>query len=84
MGAKTPIMPRDRDPESGKFREAYADKRFIEALRATDGMAGSKEVAGQVGCSYETAYRKLQRLADRGRVTRRTVGNTIMWVLADE
>jgi len=77
-------MPRERDSESGQYREAYPPEDFVEAIQAADGMAGTKEIAERVGCSYNTAYHKLTALAEDDRVTNRTAGNTFMWLLTDD
>jgi hypothetical protein len=76
-------MPRTRDAESGQFTESYPLAVFLDALRSEEGMASTPEVASVVGCSDRLALNRLQDLANKGRVTRRKVGNANLWILAD-
>jgi hypothetical protein len=77
-------MPRERDAESGQYTESYPRDAFLSALRAEGGMAGTNDVADQVGCSYELAYQRLRELAENGQLTRRKVANANLWMLAHE
>lgn len=52
---------------------------FLKVLRPT-----TSEVAEAVGCKYRTAYERLNRLADAGRLTRREVGSSLVWSVIDE
>ena len=73
-----------RDEESGQYTETYPTEDFLEAIDNTDSMAGTQDVADAVGCSYETAYKKLRQLEDTGAVNSQKVANARVWLPADE
>lgn len=78
-------VPNDaRDDESGRFEEKYPTEDFIGALRDAGGMAGTGEIAGSVGCGHDTAYKRLHQLEERGYVSKRNVGNTLLWRLLED
>jgi hypothetical protein len=77
-------MPRERDSESGQYTESYPLDIFLSALRAEGGMAGTNDVADQVGCSYELAYQRLRELTENDQLTRQKVGNANLWMLVQE
>ena len=79
-----PDLGADRDDETGRFTETYPPDEFIEAIRDEGGEAATRGVADTVGCSYETAYKKLQALSTTGAVDHRRVGNAYLWEIADE
>jgi predicted transcriptional regulator len=66
----------DRD-EDGNYVETYPTEEFLEALG--EGEEGTQHVADVVGCSYPTAYKKLNNLAEEGEVEKRKVADTILW-----
>lgn len=74
-------MPEDRDEDSGQFREQYPTESFLTAVAEIE-MATTAEVAEHVGCSYDLAYRRLNALADEGRVERSDVGGSFVWQTA--
>lgn len=74
----------DRDEDTGQFTETYPLGAFMEAIREMGGEAGTQTIAERVGCSYETAYKKLQKLKDAGDVDHRQVGNAYLWEVGDE
>lgn len=82
MDTEAATVPRDRDEESGKFTETYPPGLFVETLRES-GPTGTQNVADELGCSYELAYRRLRDLEDEGRVTSDRVGNARLWSAAD-
>lgn len=69
----------ERDQASGKYAPTYTDAEFIQAIRELGGEATSSEVAGELGCVRDSAYRRLSRLTDEGAVARRQAGRTILW-----
>jgi len=71
-------MP-DRDDETGRYTGEYSTEDFLEAITAEDGMAGTGDIADQVGCAHDTAYKRLQRMEKQGLVSSRKVGNTLLW-----
>jgi hypothetical protein len=77
MGAKSEDMPRERD-ERGRIKETYPLEEFVAAINELD-TAGTRDVAEEVGCSYELAYKKLRTLEDEGRVSSKKFGNTLVW-----
>lgn len=80
-------MPRGDDAErddSGQYQTEYATETFVDELREHDGAASTREVADAVGCEYRTAYDRLQRLEDSGRVETRDVGGFYLWQLAKD
>ena len=77
-------MPRERDSESGQYTERYPLDAFLSALRAEGGMAGTNDIADQVGCSYELAYQRLRELTENDQLTRQKVGNANLWMLVQE
>ncbi len=74
----------DRDDESGQYTEKYPTGGFLQAIDNVDGMAGTQDVADYVGCSYETAYKKLRKLEDSGSVNSQKVANARVWLRVDE
>lgn len=77
------VMPYDdRDDETGRFRQEFTDEDFLAAVRDAD-LPTTSEVGEAVGCKYRTAYERLGRLEDNGRVTSRTVGNSLVWSVTD-
>ena len=85
MGKNTQVMPgADRDGESGQYTEKYPTDEFLDAIDAVDGFAGTQDVADHVGCSYETAYKKLRSLQDAGSVESDKVANARVWLRSDE
>ena len=77
-------MPRERDSESGQYTKRYPLDAFLSALRAEGGMAGTNDIADQVGCSYELAYQRLRELTENDQLTRQKVGNANLWMLVQE
>ena len=71
-----------RDDQSGRYASNYDDEVFIDAL-ATLGETGAREVSEEVGCDYDTARRRLRRLAERGEVDRRQVSSLTLWTVSD-
>ena len=69
----------DRDDDSGKYTATYDTEEFIAAIRDTDGMTGTQDVADRVGCKYETAYKRLRQLEEDGEVSSEKVANARVW-----
>lgn len=79
----TGTMTKDRDADSGKFREVYP-LPVVRAAVGTIDEATTRAVAEQLDCSYQTAYAKLRELEDAGEITSRTIGNVKLWSVIDE
>lgn len=69
---------RVRDNRSGRYITEYKPDAFIEAVEKL-GLASTRNVADEVGCSYDLAYQRLKELADEGKVEGNKVGNTYHW-----
>lgn len=77
-------MPgKNREEESGKYTTSYPDSDFLDAIREHGGMAGTSEIAQNVGCTRRTAYTRLQSLEKEGQVSNRKVGNSLLWSISD-
>ena len=84
MATNESIMTDQERNKRGRFAPKVPDERFFEALRELGGAGGTQEIADEVGCIYDTAYKRLRRLEDDGEVTRRKVANANLWVRVDE
>jgi uncharacterized membrane protein len=83
MDENMEIVTPERDQASGKYAPTYTDAEFVEALRALGGEATSSEVADELGCVRDSAYRRLSRLAGEETVSKRRAGRTILWSLTE-
>lgn len=68
----------DRDDE-GQFTEQYPREAFLRAIRELP-VASTQNVADEVGCSYDLAYRRLNQLEEEGRVTHEEAGRAFIWL----
>ncbi|MFC4405427.1 transcriptional regulator [Haloarchaeobius iranensis] len=76
-------MPNERDHESGQFREQYPTEEFVTAVGELS-MATTSKVADKVGCSYDLAYRRLNSLAEDGKIEKADVGGSFVWTMNEE
>ena len=77
-------MPgKDREEESGRYTTSYTDSEFIEAIQHLDGMAGTSDIAEEIGCTQRTAYTRLKSLEDQDRIEIRKVGSSLLWSLSE-
>lgn len=67
----------DETDHDGRPQE-WPDEAFLGAVEERE-PAGTAEVAEAVGCSYETAYKRLVRLEQDDELTTKTVGGTRIW-----
>jgi hypothetical protein len=74
-------MVKDRD-EEGKYSETYPDSSFFEAVQELP-VASTQNVAEEVGCSYDLAYRRLGDLVEDGRLEREEVGNSFVYYVPE-
>jgi len=79
----TKVMP-GRDEETGRYTGQYSIEDFLIAISNANGMAGTGEIADQVGCAHDTAYKRLQRMEEKGIVSSKKVGNTLLWTETDK
>lgn len=75
-------VTRERD-EKGRIKETYP-LDDVHAVLAEIGPAGTSEVADELESAYATAYEKLRKLEDDGRVTSRKVANARLWTAIEE
>jgi CTP-dependent riboflavin kinase len=68
----------DRDDE-GKFNKQYPDEDFISTVESLP-VASTQNVADEVGCSYDLAYRRLQDLEEEDDIVREEVGGSFVWM----
>lgn len=83
MATQMASMP-DRNDDTGRYTDEYPPSAFTEAIAALGGSAGTQEVADEVGCIYDTAYKKLRSLEDSGKINSRKVANARLWELAED
>lgn len=72
----------DRDDE-GRYTQTYSDEAFLDAITELD-VTSTQNVADEVGCSYDLAYRRLKQLRAEGRVESREVRNAFVWLRAND
>lgn len=75
-------MADERD-ESGKFTAEYPKEAFIAAIEKLD-VPGTKNIADEVGCSYDLAYLRLKELEEAGEVQSDEVGQAFIWTSRDK
>jgi len=68
----------DRD-EEGKYTEEYPDEAFLSAIEAVD-VASTQNIADEVGCSYDLAYRRLKALEADGALDSHQVRSAFVWL----
>lgn len=76
-------MPPQRDQHSGQYTASYSDDEFIETLAELGGEATASEVADQIGCVRDSAYRRLDQLTENGDILKRQAGRIMVWRLAE-
>lgn len=72
-------MGRERDNFSGRYTTEFPLSNFVEAVEIL-GLASTRDVAEEVGCSYDLAYRRLKKLREEGEVEGKKIGNTYHWM----
>lgn len=75
-------MP-ERDKETGQYTAEYSIESFKQAILKLGRDAGTKAIADEVGCEYDTAYKKLTRMEDAGHVTSRKIASARLWEVED-
>ncbi|MFC7135353.1 MULTISPECIES: winged helix-turn-helix transcriptional regulator [Salinibaculum] len=64
--------------EGGRFEPTHSDKEVIDAVRKHT-PAGTQEVAEELGIARQSADYRLRKLLDEGRVSKKKVGNSLVW-----
>jgi CTP-dependent riboflavin kinase len=73
-----PGEDRERDNRSGRFTPEYDLKDFVEAVEKLE-RASTQDVADELGCSYDLAYRRLKELSEEKELKGEKIGNTYHW-----
>jgi len=68
----------DRDEDTGRFSAEYSVEAFLQAVHELE-TATTSNVAKNVGCSYDLAYRRLHKLEEDGELTKQRVGGSFVW-----
>jgi predicted transcriptional regulator len=76
-------MADERDSSTGKFTGNLSDEDFLSALSQND-VLGTADVAEEVGCTRQWAYECLKNLEERGLVSSKQVGRSLVWVRVDD
>jgi len=72
-------MDEDRERnEGGRFEPEHTDEEVLDAVRKHE-PAGTKEVADELGIARQSTDYRLRRLLDEGRVSKKKVGNSLVW-----
>jgi predicted transcriptional regulator len=72
-------MDEDRERnEGGRFEPEHTDGEVLNAVRKHE-PAGTKEVADELGIARQSADYRLRRLLDEGCVSKKKVGNSLVW-----
>lgn len=80
MSSETQYDERDN---SGRYTAKYAEEDILAAVRE-HAPAATSEVAEAVGFARQNADYRLRRLAGEGKVQRKKVGPTLVWLPATE
>ena len=83
MASKQRLMP-ERDEDTGRYTAEYSIESFKEAIRGLGRDASTKAIADEVGCEYDTAYKKLTRMESAGHVTGRKIASARLWEIEDD
>jgi len=75
-------VKRPRDEQGRLGGNAYADSDFLAAVRDAE-LPTTGDVAETVGCSRQTAHKRLRALEDNGQLASKTVGSALVWTIAD-
>lgn len=72
---------RERD-QDGKFESKYSDEDIINAVRKHE-PAATSEVAETLGMARQSADYRLRRLLEENRVSKKKVGNSLIWFVEE-
>lgn len=75
-------MPENRD-NTGQYEQSYSDDQFVDAVRELGPGVGTQDIADDVGCNRDTAYRRLRKLEEDERIESRKVGMARLWEVGD-
>jgi predicted transcriptional regulator len=80
MSSGEPYNERD---DTGQYAAKYAEEDVLAAVRE-HAPAATREIAETVGFARQNADYRLRRLADEGKVRRKKVGPTLVWMPVTE
>ena len=69
--------------EHGRYKPEHSDEEFIRAV-AEHEPAGTKEVADELGIARQGADYRLRRLEENGKISKKKVGNSLVWSVQQE
>lgn len=75
---------RERDEDTGRYSEAYPQEAFLEAIRHGEEPVSTGEIAREVGCDHDTAYKRLRVMENQSLIESRKIGNTLVWSISSE
>lgn len=70
---------KDRD-DQGRYKPEYSDEEFLRAVEKNE-PAGTSEVAEELGIARQGSDYRLRRLEKEGKVSKKKVGNSLVWSL---
>lgn len=71
-------------PDSGdSSREHHSEEEYLDAVRENE-PAATSEVAEAVGVARQSAHHRLDKLKEKGLVTKQTIGNSLAWSVAED
>jgi predicted transcriptional regulator len=70
---------RERD-ESGRYTPTYSDEQILHAVEKHE-PAGTSDVAEELGIARQGADYRLRKLKNEGRVSKKKVGNSLVWFI---
>jgi len=78
-------MSKDDRSDAGRYTEVVTPEDVLGVFEAVEGpVVTSGDVAEALGCSRETARRKLRNLEEQGRLaSRKTAGRVVWWPIRD-
>jgi predicted ArsR family transcriptional regulator len=72
-------MPQEHDSE-GNYGAQFTVTDVLEVFESIDEVAViTSDIADELGCSKQTARRRLNELHDAGRINKRTFGQQTVW-----
>lgn len=74
-------MSNERD-DRGRFQPKRDDREFLDAVAARE-PAGTTEIAEKVGVTRQNADQRLRQLEERGAVTSKKIGTSLVWSLSE-
>lgn len=66
--------------EDGQYKPEHSDNEFVRAITEHE-PAGTKEVADELGITRQGADYRLRRLEEDGKVSKKKVGNSLVWLV---